>query len=85
MGKIGGFFNELRRRRVFRVAAIYIVGAWVVLQVADLAFPGFEIPESAIRYIWIAAIVGFPIAISFGWRFDIVGGRIVHTEARASE
>lgn len=85
MRSIRVFVNELRRRRVFRVAAIYIVGAWVVLQAADLAFPGLHIPESAIRYIWIGAIVGFPVAVIFGWRFDIVGGRIVRTPAVAAE
>ena len=40
------------------MAALYIVGAFVVLQVADLAFPGLRIPESAIRYVWIAAFLG---------------------------
>ena len=56
------FLNEARRRRVFRVAALYIVAAWITLQAADLAFPGLGIPESAIRYVWLAAIVGLPIA-----------------------
>ena len=46
---MGDFFRELGRRKVFRVAALYIVGAWVVLQVADLAFPGLRVPESSIQ------------------------------------
>lgn len=79
------FLKEARRRRVFRVAALYIVGAWVVLQAADLAFPGLNIPESAIRYVWIGAIVGFPIALGFSWRYDVVGGRIVRTKDSGSE
>ena len=41
------FFTELRRRRVFNTVAIYIVGAWVALQVSDLAFPGLGIPEAS--------------------------------------
>jgi TolB-like protein/tetratricopeptide (TPR) repeat protein len=73
------FLKEARRRRVFRVAALYIVGAWVALQAADLAFPGLGIPESAIRYIWMGAILGVPVALFFGWRYDIIGGRIVRT------
>ena len=73
------FLSEARRRRVFRVTAIYIVGAWVALQAADLAFPGLGIPESAIQYVWIGAILGLPIALFFGWRYDIIGGRIVRT------
>ncbi len=71
--------REARRRRVFRVTAIYIVGAWVALQVADLAFPGLGIEESAILYVWIGAILGLPIALFFGWRYDIIGGQIVRT------
>lgn len=80
MGRLTHFFHELRRRRVFRVTALYIFGAWVVLQVATLAFPPFDIPESAIGYVWIATILGFPIALVFGWRYDLVNGQIVRTK-----
>lgn len=38
MSGLAGIINDLRRRRVFRVAGLYIVGAWIVLQVCDLAF-----------------------------------------------
>jgi hypothetical protein len=50
MNIVGDFFHELRRRKVFQSAVFYIVGAWVALQVADLAFPGLGIPEQAIRH-----------------------------------
>jgi len=43
------------------------------------AFPGLGIKESAILYVWIGAILGLPIALFFGWRYDIIGGRIVRT------
>lgn len=71
--------QELRRRKVFRVAALYIVGAWVVLQVADLAFESWDIASSALRYVWLGAILGFPIALIFGWRYDITTDGIVRT------
>jgi len=76
---ITAFLKEARRRRVFRLVALYFVGAWVALQAADLAFPGLGIPESAIQYVWIGAIMGVPVALFFGWRYDIIGGRIVRT------
>jgi TolB-like protein len=79
---ITALLSEARRRRVFRVAALYVVGAWITLQAADLAFPGLGIPESAIRYVWMGAILGLPVALLFGWRYDIRGGRIVRTMAR---
>ena len=81
MSRIRNFLEELRRRRVVRVAALYVVGAWLVIQAADLAFPGLHIPESAIRFVWIGALIGFPVALIVGWRFDVIGGRIVHTAA----
>lgn len=53
-------FQEARRRRVFRVIALYVVGAWVFLQVADLTFPAFGIQETAIRYVWLGVLLAFP-------------------------
>ena len=73
------FLQELRRRKVFRLAALYIVGAWVVLQVADLAFESWGITSSALRYVWLGASLGFPIALIFGWRYDITTKGIVRT------
>ena len=83
--RITEFLKEARRRRVFRVVALYVVGAWVALQAADLAFPGLGIADSAIRHVWIASIMGLPIALVFAWRYDIVGGRIVRTPASDKE
>ena len=76
---IADFLKEARRRRVFRVVGLYVVGAWAVLQVSDVGFASWDIPSTALRYIWIGAFVGFPIALIFGWRYDFVGGRIVRT------
>ena len=73
--------KEARRRRVFRVVGLYIVGAWVVVQIALAIFPAFGIPETAIRYVWIGAAIGLPIALFLGWRYDIRGGRIVRTSS----
>ncbi len=79
MGWIAEFFIALRRRRVFRVAALYIVGSWVAVQVASEAFPALDVPETAIRYVWIAVFLGFPLALIFGWRYDITAQGIVRT------
>lgn len=78
---IAQIIREARRRRMIGVVALYIVGAWIVLQAADLAFPGMNIPESAIRYVWIAAILGLPVAVVFGWLFDITAQGIKRTPA----
>lgn len=70
---------ELRRRRVFRVAGLYIVGSWVMLQVAALAFQTLGIPDVTLRWVWIAVIAGFPLTLVFGWRYDITEHGIVRT------
>jgi TolB-like protein/Flp pilus assembly protein TadD len=79
MSRIGSIASELRRRRVFRTAGLYIVGAWVVLQVSDLAFASWGLPDTSLRFVWIAAIVLFPLALVFGWRYDITPNGIVRT------
>ena len=65
------FWQDLRRRRVLRFAGLYIVGAWVVIQVADVFFPAWGIPDAALRYLFYAALACFPIALVFSWFYDI--------------
>jgi len=72
--------REARRRSVFRVAALYVIGAWVILQVADVVFPGLGIPDSAISALLFAALLGFPVALFFGWMYDIGPGGIRRTQ-----
>ena len=63
---VSRFFRELRRRGVFGTAAIYVVAGWVLVQVASETFPAFNIPEYAIRYVWIGVVLGFPFALIIG-------------------
>jgi eukaryotic-like serine/threonine-protein kinase len=64
------FFSELRRRHVFRVAAAYVLGAWVVLQVANVVVPALELPVAAVGIlVWLAAL-GLPVAIALAWIYE---------------
>lgn len=72
-------WQELRRRRVFRLAGLYVVGAWLAVQVADIVLPAWAVPETAMRYLIIAATLCFPIALVFAWFYDITAGGIVRT------
>jgi TolB-like protein/tetratricopeptide (TPR) repeat protein len=72
-------FDEIRRRRLLGVLALYFVGAWVVLQAAALVFPGWQIPDEAIRHVWIGAALVLPIAFLFSWRYDVTIEGIVRT------
>ena len=73
--------SELQRRRVFRTAALYIVGAWLLLQVADVVFPALDVPERAVRYVLFGALLGFPAVLVFGWFFDVSAHGISRTHA----
>jgi len=75
-----GFWQELRRRRVHRMSGFYIVGAWLIIQVADVFFPAWGLPETALRFLIVAAILCFPIALIFAWTFDITSAGIVKTD-----
>lgn len=79
MGALSRVVAEARRRRVFRTAGLYVVGAWVLLQVADLALESLGLPDSLLRFFWIAAFVIFPIALVFGWYFDVTAEGIRRT------
>ena len=63
-------FDELKRRNVFRVGAVYLVTAWLVAQVADLALDNFESPGWVIKTILLVLVIGFPVALVFAWAFE---------------
>ena len=64
-------FAELKRRNVFRVAIAYAVIAWVLAQVADLAFDNFGAPAWVSKSILFILILGFPLAVFFAWAFEL--------------
>ena len=74
-----GFFAELRRRNVFRVATIYAVAAWLLIQIADATFEPLGVPEPAHRILILVAALGFPIALVLGWLFDWTAEGLVRT------
>ena len=74
------FFAELKRRKVFRVAAVYGAVAFVVLQVADILVPALHLPESFTTGIALLSILGFPIALVLAWAFDTTPSGIQRTD-----
>ena len=74
------FFGELKRRNVYRAAVAYGVVAWFLTQLTTQVFPFFEIPNSAIRFVVIALVIGFPIAMSLSWLYELTPEGIVRSE-----
>jgi len=72
---------ELKRRRVFRVAAMYGTAAWIITEVSSNVFPALFVPDWAITFVVVILITGFPIAMFLAWVFDIGPGGIVRTAA----
>jgi adenylate cyclase len=77
-------WNELRRRRVIRSVAGYLVGAWLLLQVADVTFAPLGFPLWAQRALIIAVAAGFVPFCILAWIYDVRAGRIVRTEPAAN-
>lgn len=66
------FFSELKRRQIYRGGVMYVVAGWVMVQVATSIFPYFNIPAWAIRFVVIAVLIGFPVALVCLWMFESV-------------
>ena len=65
------FFAELKRRNVIRMAGLYLVGAWLLVQVAGTVLPMFGAPDWLPRSIVILLAIGFIPAIVFSWAFEL--------------
>jgi adenylate cyclase len=65
------FFAELKRRKVFKVGAAYLIVAWLAVQAASIGFPAFDAPPWALRIFILIALLGFPIAVVLAWVFDV--------------
>ena len=74
-----GFFGEVRRRKVYRVAAAYIIAAGGIIQLASAAFPAWELPSWTLRLLIVCLLMGFPVALMLAWAFDITADGIQAT------
>jgi len=77
-------FGELRRRKVFRVAAAYAVVAWLLLQVADILLDNFGAPEWVFKSFTVMLVLGFPLAVILAWIFDLTPDGVRRTPEVAS-
>jgi adenylate cyclase len=83
--RLRGFLGELRRRKVYRVAVVYAVVAFVIWQAAEIAFPALNLPAWTLTFVVVLTLVGFPIALVLAWAFDITPGGVQRTAPVAAE
>ncbi len=68
---MSGFFEELQRRKVYRVAAAYIIAAGFIIQIGSAVFPAWELPNWTLRLVIVLLLIGFPIALILAWAYDV--------------
>src|SRR4051812_42847503 len=66
-----GFFEEVKRRKVYRVAVAYVVVAGGVIQLASAIFPAWELPSWTLRLVIILLLIGFPISLILAWALEV--------------
>jgi TolB-like protein/tetratricopeptide (TPR) repeat protein len=73
------FFAELKRRKVYSVAIAYVVGGWALAQGMAQVLPVFDTPNWVVRLIVVFIVLGFPVALTLSWFFDLTRYGIVRT------
>ena len=68
---MSGFFEELQRRKVYRVAAAYIIAAGFIIQIGSAVFPAWDLPNWTLRLVVVVLLMGFPIALILAWAYDV--------------
>src|SRR5216117_4556594 len=68
---MSGFFEEVKRRKVYQVAVAYVIAGGCIIQLASAAFPAWELPNWALRLVIVLLLIGFPIALILAWAFDL--------------
>ena len=79
------FFSELKQRKVFRVAAGYVVAAWIAIQAASIALPAFEAPSWVLRVFILMFLLGFPLALLLSWAVDVTSDGITTSPRSRSD
>jgi len=80
MANLSKMFQELRRRNVIRAGIVYVVSAWLVVQIADVLLAIFDAPNWFMQLLIIALSLGLPAALVFSWFFEITVAGIKRTE-----
>ena len=68
---MSGFFEEVQRRKVYRVAVAYIIAAGFIIQIGSAVFPAWELPNWTFRLVVVLLLIGFPISLILAWAYDV--------------
>ena len=76
------FVGEIKRRKVFQVAAVYLIVAWLIMQVVDVVSEPLLLPDWFARVVILLLATGFPIALILSWAFDLTPKGVVKDTGR---
>lgn len=79
------FWQELKRRRVFRVIAMYAATAFIIMEAADIMLPRLGLPDWTVTFLIILLLIGFPVAAVVSWIYDITPEGILKTKPEIAE
>ncbi|MBT8181161.1 MAG: hypothetical protein KJO53_06190, partial [Eudoraea sp.] len=74
------YFQELKRRKVFKAAVAYVAVAWVLIQVASAVLPAFDTPPVLLKALIILLALGFPVNLVFSWVYDVTPDGLKKTD-----
>ncbi len=74
------FFTELKRRNIFRVAGVYAVVGWILMQVVAVMTPALHLPDWVDSFFAVMLIIGFPVAVLLAWAFEMTPEGVKRTE-----
>jgi hypothetical protein len=77
---LGNFLSELKRRNVYKVAVAYAVIAWLLIQMASILFPIFQVPPEMLRGLMVVVTPGFIVALIVAWFFEMTPEGMKRTE-----
>jgi TolB-like protein len=78
--ELDSFFIELKRRNVFRVAGVYTIVGWLILQVIAVITPALKLPDWVDSFFAVCVIAGFPLSMLFAWAFELTAEGVKRTE-----
>jgi len=77
------WLEELKRRKVFRIAVAYMIGAWILMQVADVTFAPLNLPPWSTSLVLWLLILGFPVAVGLAWSLEVTPQGVRRTKPRS--
>lgn len=85
VSRLRQFLSELKRRKVYQIGVVYAAAAFVVWQAAEIAVPAVGLPSSAVTFVVVVSLLGFPIALVLAWALEITPDGVAVTRPQNEE